>query len=87
MLISTLKWPELATTQPSFMTLKCASSITCLSPVAETMKSDCAAASTIGITRYPSITASRARSESTSVTMTLAPAPRARMAMPLPHQP
>ena len=46
-----------------------------------------AAASIIGMTRKPSITASSARSGSTSVTMTLAPKPRARMAMPRPHQP
>ena len=45
------------------------------------------AASAMGITVKPSITASRAGSGSTSVTITRAPIPRARIDSPRPHQP
>ena len=58
-----------------------------MSPVAVMKMSPIAAASAIGMTRKPSMTASSAFSGSTSVTMTLAPRPLARMAMPRPHQP
>ncbi len=49
--------------------------------------SPCLAASAIGMTSNPSITASMALMGSTSVTMTWAPRPFARIAQPLPHQP
>lgn len=50
-------------------------------------KSPSFAASFIGITSNPSITASMPFTGSISVTMTLAPRPFARMATPFPHQP
>ena len=50
-------------------------------------KSPSRAASSIGMTAKPSITASMARIGSTSVTMTEAPSPFARIATPFPHQP
>ena len=65
----------------------CAMSMTWMSPVALQKMCPISAASAMGMTRKPSITASSARRGSISVTMTLAPMPRARMAMPLPHQP
>ncbi len=58
-----------------------------MSPVTVTKMSPSGAASSIGMTRKPSITASMALSGSTSVTMTCAPIPRARCASPRPHQP
>ena len=58
-----------------------------MSPVSVTKMSPIFAASAIGITRKPSITASNAGSGSTSVTTTWAPMPRARLAKPRPHQP
>ena len=56
-------------------------------PVTVTKKSPIFAASRMGMTSNPSITASIALIGSTSVTTTLAPRPFARMATPLPHQP
>ena len=53
-----------------------------MSPVTVMKRSPILAASAIGITWKPSMTASRARSGSTSVTMTLAPMPLARIATP-----
>ncbi len=64
-----------------------ARAITDLSPVAVTKMSPTSAASSIGITSKPSITASSARIGSTSVTITCAPMPFARIATPRPHQP
>ena len=61
--------------------------ITDLSPVAVTKMSPTVAASSIGITWKPSITASIAGIGSTSVTITWAPMPFARIATPRPHQP
>ena len=72
---------------PSFIVAKCFSVMTPSQPVAVMNRSPCGAASSIVITRKPSITASIAFTGSTSVTMTRAPSPLARMAMPLPHQP
>ena len=51
MSISTLKWPELQTTAPSFMARKCSSRRTPLLPVTVTKMSPIGAASAIGITR------------------------------------
>ena len=87
MSISTLKWPELAMMAPSFMASKCSPRSTWMSPVTVMKMSPILAASATGMTRKPSMTASRARSGSTSSTMTLAPVPVARMARPRPHQP
>ena len=87
MSISTLKWPELATIAPFFITPKWRPSSTCMSPVTVTKMSPSRAASSAGITSKPSITASRAFSGSTSHTITWAPWPLARIATPLPHQP
>ena len=61
--------------------------MTSLQPVTVTNTSPRGAASFMGITEKPSITASIALIGSTSVTMTLAPRPFARIATPLPHQP
>ena len=61
--------------------------MTLMSPVTVMKMSPSGAASAMGMTRKPSITASRARTGFTSVTMTCAPMPRARMATPRPHQP
>ena len=71
--ISTLKWPELHITAPSFMRSKCSPVRTDLSPVTVTKMSPIFAASAMGITRKPSITASIARVGFTSVTITSAP--------------
>jgi len=49
--ISTLKWPEFASTQPSFATARWRAPTTFLSPVAVTMKSEILAASSSGRTR------------------------------------
>ena len=87
MSISTLKWPVLQRIAPSFISSKCSRAITCLSPVAVQKMSPTSAASAIGITSKPSISASSARIGSTSVTITCAPMPRARMATPRPTQP
>ncbi len=84
---STLKCPELLTIAPSFIILKCSFLITLIFPVTVQKISPVFAASSIGITRNPSITASRALRESTSVTITLAPIPLERIASPRPHQP
>src|SRR5438132_1600951 len=78
--ISTLKWPELATMAPSFITSKCSLVSTFLLPVTVQKTSPIFAASFMDITRKPSITASSAFVGSTSVMTTSAPAPRARRA-------
>src|SRR5579875_1466539 len=78
MSISTSKWPELQRIAPSFIRLKWEGLSTERSPVALIKISPILAASTIGITRKPSIAASSARTGSTSVTITSAPSPRAR---------
>src|SRR6266576_2782049 len=49
--ISTLKWPELASTAPSFIARMCSTRSTCVFPVSVTKTSPTAAASAIGITR------------------------------------
>ncbi len=72
---------------PSFITSMWWRSMTLMSPVSVMKMSPSFAASAIGITRKPSMTASSAGSGSTSVTMTCAPMPRAREATPRPHQP
>ena len=72
---------------PSFMFANAGVSMTLISPVAVTKMSPILAASAMGMTLKPSITASRARNGSTSVTITFAPMPRAREAMPREHQP
>ena len=72
---------------PSFMTSKCSSRMTWMLPVTVMKMSPILAASAMGMTWKPSMTASMALSGSISVTMTWAPMPLARMAMPLPHQP
>ena len=87
MSISTLKWPVLEMMAPSFMASKCSPRSTWMSPVTVTKRSPILAASAMGMTRKPSMTASSARSGSTSITMTSAPRPFARMARPRPHQP
>src|SRR5512140_366453 len=87
MSISTLKCPEFEITAPSFMAVKCSVRSTSMLPVRVQKMSPIGAASSIVITRYPSITASSAFNGSISVTMTLAPSPRAREATPRPHQP
>ena len=69
MSISTLKWPVLATMVPSCMTSKCSPRSTWMSPVAVTNSLATLAASATGMTRKPSMTASRARSGSTSSTI------------------
>ena len=56
-------------------------------PVTVIKKSPNGAASSIGMTSYPSMSASKAFTSSISVTMTRAPRALARMARPLPHQP
>ena len=61
--------------------------MTCLLPVTVMKISPKGAASAIGRTRKPSITASIAFVGSISVTITLPPMPLARRALPLPHQP
>ena len=71
--ISTLKWPELQTIAPSFIFSKCSCAMTVLLPVTVTKMSPILAASFMGITRKPSITASMALVGSISVTMTSAP--------------
>src|SRR5258708_15868778 len=58
MSISTLKCPELQTTAPFFITSKCSVRMTLLFPVTVMKTSPSFAASAIGITRNPSITAS-----------------------------
>ena len=73
------KWPELARMAPSFMASKCSDRSTSRSPVTVMKMSPSRAASIIGSTRNPSMTASSARSGSTSVTTTWAPMPRARL--------
>src|SRR6266705_1707767 len=85
--ISTLKWPEFASTAPSFIARMCSTRMTSTLPVRVTNTSPTCAASAIGTTRYPSICASSAFIGSISVTSTFAPAPRARMANPRPHHP
>ena len=70
MSISTLKWPVLQTIAPSFICSMCSRAITCLSPVAVQKMSPIFAASLIGNTSKPSISASSARIGSTSVTIT-----------------
>ena len=87
MSISTSKWPAFVRTAPSFISSMSGSVITPAQPVTVTKKSPSFAASRMGMTEKPSMTASIARMGSTSVTMTLAPRPLARMATPLPHQP
>ena len=77
----------LATIAPSFMAPKCSFRITFTSPVTVTKKSPIRAACAIGMTRYPSMTASSARRGSTSTMTTFAPMPWARIATPRPHQP
>ena len=72
---------------PSFITRKSSWSMTLLQPVTVTKKSPTLAASFIGITSKPSMTASMALTGLISVTITRAPRPLARMATPLPHQP
>src|SRR5947208_1718871 len=83
--ISTLKWPELASTAPSFIARMCSTRTTCVFPVRVTKTSPIRAASAIGTTLNPSICASSAFSGSISVTITFPPAPRARCANPRPH--
>ena len=73
--ISTLKWPELQTTAPSFILSKCSCARTDLLPVTVTKMSPILAASFMGITRKPSMTASMALVGSISVTITSAPRP------------
>src|SRR5260221_8127013 len=85
--ISTLKCPEFEMMAPSFITVKCCLLRTFLLPVTVQKTSPILAASSILITRNPSITASSALVGSISVTITSAPAPRAREARPRPHQP
>ena len=85
--ISTLKWPELASMQPSFMYLKSSPETTSMFPVTVMSMSASLTASRIFITRYPSIRASRALIGSISVTITFAPNPAALMATPRPHHP
>ena len=87
MSISTLKWPELHTIAPSFIRSKCSLRTTCRFPVTVQKKSPTFAASAIGTTSKPSISASSAGRGSISVTITRAPIPRARIASPRPHQP
>jgi hypothetical protein len=87
MSISTLKWPELEMTAPSFIFSKCSWVRMDLLPVTVMKTSPTFAASFMGITRKPSMTASSARTGFISVTMTSAPRPLARIATPLPHQP
>ena len=72
---------------PSFITSMWCWSMAWMSPVTLIKMSPMAAASSIGMTRKPSITASSARSGSTSITITCPPMPRARIATPRPHQP
>ena len=86
-LISASKWPEFAMIAPDFIVSKDGTSMTFTSPVTVMKTSPMGAASAIGMTRKPSMTASSARSGSISVTMTWAPMPRARIATPLPHHP
>ena len=81
------KWPELARMAPSFMAAKCSRRSTSRSPVTVTKMSPSRAASSMGTTRKPSMTASSARNGSTSVTYTWAPMPRARIDTPLPQYP
>ena len=82
---STLKWPALDSSAPSFITAKSRSVMTSEQPVTVT-KIASREASFIFITSKPSITASMALTGSTSVTMTFAPSPL-RAPRPLPHQP
>ncbi len=79
------KWPELATMAPSCIRSKCSARRTSRLPVTVMKMSPSAAATSMGSTRNPSMTASRARSGLISVTMTWAPCPRARLATPLPQ--
>src|SRR6202162_4262847 len=78
MSISTLKWPEFETMAPSFIIAKCCLARTFLLPVTVQKTAPILAASSMLITRNPSITASRAFVGSISVMITSAPAPRAR---------
>ncbi len=73
MSISTLKWPELEMIAPSFIASKCSLRSTLLLPVTVQKTSPIFAASSMLITRKPSITASIAFVGSISVTMTSAP--------------
>ena len=61
MSISTLKWPELATMAPFFISSKCSWRSTLLLPVTVTKTSPILAASAMDMTRKPSMTASSAR--------------------------
>jgi hypothetical protein len=61
MLISTLKWPLLHMMAPSFIFSMCSLRMTLMSPVAVTNISPIDAASDIGMTRKPFMTASKAR--------------------------
>ena len=72
---------------PLFIAAKWRLSSTLMSPVAVMKMSPIGAASLIGMTRKPSMTASSAFIGSISVTITSAPRPFARMAMPRLHQP
>ena len=87
MYTSQSKCPALQRIAPSFITAKSSSSITFSQPVTVTKKSPILAASIIGITSNPSITASIALTGSISVTITCAPSPFALIATPLPHHP
>ena len=87
MSISTSKCPALQSIAPSFISMKSSSSITPAQPVTVTKKSPYFAASFIGITSNPSITASIALTGSISVTITRAPRAFALIDTPLPHQP
>src|SRR6202790_3775747 len=87
MSISTLKWPEFEMMAPAFISAKCCLARTFLLPVTVQKTSPILAASSMLITRNPSMTASSALVGSISGMITSAPAPRAREARPRPHQP
>ena len=87
MSISTLKWPELQTIAPSFMTSKCSPPITCMLPVTVMKMSPSRRPRAAASPRSRPSRASSARSGSTSETITWAPVPLARIATPVPHQP
>ena len=84
---STSKWPAFVRMAPSFMVSKCSAVMMPLQPVTVMKRSPIFAASRMGMTSNPSITASSARTGSVSVTITFAPSPLARILTPLPHQP
>ena len=87
LLTSTSKCPALARMALCFIFSKCLAVMTSRQPVAVTKISPIGAASSIVITRNPSITASSARKGFTSVTITFAPSPFARIAMPFEQKP